>query len=285
MTDGAGNGPRVLQLRGRTLALGSPLVMGILNVTPDSFSDGGRFHQRDAALRQAERMMAEGAAIIDVGGESSRPGAEPVSEAEEQDRVVPVIEALAARCDVVISIDTVKPGVMRAACEAGANWINDISALRAAGALDAAAETAAAVCLMHMQGVPQDMQRNPRYDDVVAEVLAFLDARVAACLAAGIPKNRLVLDPGIGFGKRLEDNLALLAALPRLVARGLPVMIGVSRKSLFGQLLGLPVAERLSAGLAATAIAVYEGASLLRTHDVRATVEAVAVAKALREAR
>lgn len=285
MNDGAGDGPRVLQLRGRALNLGSPVVMGVLNVTPDSFSDGGRFHQRDAALRQAEQMIAEGAAVIDVGGESSRPGAEPVSEAEELDRVIPVVEALASRCDVAISVDTVKPGVMRAACAAGAHWINDIAALRAEGALAAATETAAAICLMHMQGLPQDMQQNPCYDEVVAEVLAFLDERVAACLAAGISADRLVLDPGIGFGKRLQDNLALLAALPRLVVRGFPVLIGVSRKSLFGQLLGLPVAERLSAGLAATAIAVYEGASILRTHDVRATVQAVAVAKALREAR
>lgn len=259
--------------------------MGILNVTPDSFSDGGRYRQRDAALRQAEQMIAEGAAIIDIGGESSRPGAEPVSEAEELDRVIPVVEALAAQSEAVISVDTVKPGVMRAACAAGAHWINDIAALRAEGALAAAADTGAAVCLMHMQGLPQDMQRDPRYDDVVPEVLDFLDARVAACRAAGIADERLVLDPGIGFGKRLQDNLALLAGLPRLVARGFPVLIGVSRKSLFGQLLGLPVDERLSAGLAATAIAVYQGASILRTHDVRATVQAVAVAKALREAR
>jgi dihydropteroate synthase len=277
--------PRALQLRGRSLDLSAPVVMGILNVTPDSFSDGGRFSCRDAALRQAERMVREGAAVIDIGGESSRPGAEPVSEAEELDRVIPVLEAMAASLDVALSIDTIKPAVMRAACAAGAHWINDIQALRAEGALAAAAETTAAVCLMHMQGQPQTMQQSPHYADPVAEVLAFLDERVRACRRAGIPDDRLVLDPGIGFGKRLDDNLALLAALPRLAVLGFPVLIGVSRKSLFGQLLGLSVDERLNAGLAATAVVVYEGATILRTHDVAPTVQAVAVAKALRDAR
>lgn len=285
MTTAVPDRPRILQLRGRSLDLSAPVVMGILNVTPDSFSDGGRFARRDAALRHAEQMVAEGAAVIDIGGESSRPGAEPVSEAEELDRVISVVEALAASLEVALSIDTIKPAVMRAACAAGAHWINDIQALRAEGALAAAVETTAAVCLMHMQGEPKTMQQAPQYADPVAEVLAFLDARVQACRHAGIPDTRVVLDPGIGFGKRLSDNLALLAALPRLSALGFPVLIGVSRKSLFGQLLGLSVDERLNAGLAATAVAAYEGASILRTHDVGPTVQAVAVAKALRDAR
>lgn len=256
-----------------------------MNVTPDSFSDGGQFRQIDAALQQAEKMVAEGAAVIDIGGESSRPGAEPVCESEELDRVIPVIEALGRRIDVALSIDTTKAAVMQAACAAGAHWINDISALRADESLSVAKESGAAICLMHMRGQPRDMQQDPHYEAVVSEVVAFLQGRIEACLAAGLPRDALVVDPGIGFGKQLQHNLALLAAVPRLAALGFPVLIGVSRKSLFGQLLGLPVAERLSAGLAATAIAVYEGASVLRTHDVRATVQAVAVAKALRDAR
>lgn len=285
MTAGEQIPDRRLQLRGRSLDLSVPCVMGILNVTPDSFSDGGQFRRIDAALQQAERMVEEGAAVIDIGGESSRPGAEPVSESEELNRVIPVIEALAQRIDVALSIDTTKAAVMRAACAAGAHWINDISALRADESLSVAKETGAAVCLMHMRGQPRDMQQAPHYEAVVPEVVTFLKGRIEACLAAGLSRDALVVDPGIGFGKQLEHNLALLAAVPRLAALGFPVLIGVSRKSLFGQLLGLPVAERLSAGLAATAIAVYEGASVLRTHDVRATVQAVAVAKALRNAR
>jgi len=279
-----------MQLRcgSQRLDLSSPRVMGILNVTPDSFSDGGKFIDVSRAVEHALRMIEQGAAIIDVGGESTRPGAADVSEQEEIRRVVPVIEALAARTSIPISIDTSKAAVMSAAVAAGATLINDVRALREPGALDAVARTDAAVCLMHMQGQPRTMQHEPRYDDVVGEVTAFLEQRVEACLAAGIGRERLVLDPGIGFGKRLEHNLDLLAHLTQLGRpgpnAGLPLLVGVSRKSMFQTLLGRPVEQRLAGGLAVATATVLAGAAILRVHDVAETVDAVKVAQALRAA-
>jgi dihydropteroate synthase len=273
-----------LRCGAHTLDLSTPVVMGVLNRTPDSFSDGGRFVDPQHALSHALQMVEEGAGILDVGGESTRPGAEAVSDEEEIRRTAPLIEALAKRETAQISIDTSKPAVMEAALAAGATMINDVRALREPGSLAAAARSNAAVCLMHMQGEPRTMQHQPRYDDVVAEVAAFLRARAAECLDAGIGRDRLVLDPGIGFGKRLEHNLALLSALPDLAEIGLPLLIGVSRKSMFGQLLGRPVEERLAGGLAVAAAAVLAGVSVVRVHDVRETVDAVRAAAALREA-
>jgi dihydropteroate synthase len=268
-----------------TLELSRPVVMGVLNVTPDSFSDGGKFVGVEQAIAQAQRMVEQGAGIIDVGGESTRPGAADVAEDEEICRVVPVIEAIASRFDVPVSIDTSKAAVMSAAVAAGASMINDVRALREPGVLDAAARTNAAVCLMHMQGEPRTMQHEPRYVDVVAEVRDFLRERTQACLGAGIGRDRLVLDPGIGFGKRLEHNVALLADLPALASDGLPLLIGVSRKSMFATLLGRNVAERLPGSLAVAAAAVLAGAKIVRAHDVAETVDAVKVAHALREAK
>lgn len=258
--------------------------MGVLNVTPDSFSNDGRFADVDAAVEHALRMVEAGAGLIDVGGESTRPGAPAVEAEEEIRRVVPVIEALATRAGVPISVDTSKPVVMAAATRAGASMINDVRALREPGALEAAANTQAAICLMHMQGEPRTMQADPRYGDVVAEVRDFLRERVAACQAGGIARDRLLIDPGIGFGKRLEHNLALLAGLPVLTGLGWPVLVGVSRKSMFGALLGRAIDERLAGGIAATTAAILAGASIVRTHDVAATVDAVKVAVALRAA-
>lgn len=258
--------------------------MGVLNVTPDSFSDGGRYVRSDAAVEQALAMVAEGARIIDIGGESTRPGAAPVAEAEELERVLPVIEGLRARSDVIVSIDTMKPAVMRAACRAGAEIVNDVMALRAPGAIEAVAESGAAVCLMHMLGEPRTMQLAPSYEDVLAEVCGFLDERVAACRAAGIAADRIALDPGIGFGKTLEHNLTLLANLSR-IAGTMPLLIGVSRKSLFGALLGRGVEARLAGGLAAVSLAVWQGAAIVRAHDVAATVDAVRTAYEIRTRR
>jgi dihydropteroate synthase len=274
----------LLRCGAHTLDLSRPLVMGVLNVTPDSFSDGGRYADRDQAFSHGLRMVEEGAGILDVGGESTRPGAQAVHAAEEIRRVAPLIEALAKRVPVPISIDTSKPEVIDAALAAGASMINDVRGLREPGALAAAARSSAAICLMHMQGEPRTMQHEPSYGDVVAEVAAFLRERVVACVDAGISRDRLVLDPGIGFGKRLEHNLTLLAGLPDLAQLGLPLLVGVSRKSMFGQLLGRAVEERLAGGLAVAAAAVLAGASIVRVHDVRETVDAVKVAAALRVA-
>jgi dihydropteroate synthase len=273
-----------LHLPNRVLDLSHPVVMGVLNVTPDSFSDGGRYTAVEAAVERALQMVEEGALLIDIGGESTRPGAPPVSVAAELDRVVPVIEALARRTAIPISVDTRKPEVMEAAVAAGASLINDVGALRAPGALAAAARSGAAICLMHMQGEPGSMQVDPRYGDVVAEVRQFLAERVAACKAAGIGTERLVLDPGIGFGKRLEHNLALLARLKDLSLEACPLLVGVSRKSMFGTLLGRAVTERLAGGVAVATAAVLAGARIIRTHDVAETVDAVKVAVALRQA-
>ena len=260
-----------------------PAVMGILNVTPDSFSDGGCFAGRDAALRQAEAMARDGAAIIDVGGESTRPGAADVSEQEELDRVLPVIEAVVAAVDTAVSIDTSKPAVMRAAVGAGAAMINDIRALREEGALRAAAELQCAVCLMHMQGQPRSMQQEPAYGDVVAEVTEFLAQRIRACVAAGLAEERIIVDPGFGFGKTPRHNIELLANLRQLQSTGRPILAGLSRKSTLGELTGRDVGERLPASIAAAVIAVMKGATIVRVHDVRETVDALRVAAAVRE--
>jgi dihydropteroate synthase len=273
-----------LDCRGYVLALDAPVVMGVLNVTPDSFSDGGRHLRTEDAIAHGRRMAEEGAALIDVGGESTRPGASAVDAAEELARVIPVIEALARTVAVPISVDTSKPEVMRAATAAGARMINDVRALRAPGALEAAAASGAAVCLMHMQGEPRGMQIDPHYGDVLTEVRQFLDARAAACLAAGIPRQRLCVDPGIGFGKRPEHNLALLGGLGELARGGLPVLIGVSRKSLIGIITGRPAGDRLAGSVALAALCAERGASIVRAHDVRATVDAVRIGGALRGA-
>ncbi|HXG28243.1 MAG TPA: dihydropteroate synthase [Nevskiales bacterium] len=271
-----------LVCRDKTLDLGSPVVMGVLNVTPDSFSDGGRHFGIDQAVARAQEMVAEGATLIDVGGESTRPGAQPVDEAEELRRVIPVIERIAG-LPAVISVDTSKPAVMRAACAAGAGLINDVYALRRPGALETAAASGAAVCLMHMQGEPRTMQANPCYADVVREIGDFLADRRRACLSAGIAADRILLDPGFGFGKTLAHNLRLLARLDTLRRLGAPLLVGLSRKSMLGAITGQPPGERLPAGLAAAALAVWQGASIIRTHDVRATVEAVKLAAAARQ--
>jgi dihydropteroate synthase len=251
--------------------------MGILNVTPDSFSDGGEFVAADAALKQALKMVADGAAIIDVGGESTRPGAAIVPVEQEITRVVPVIEAIQAEIDIPISIDTSKPEVMRAAVAAGAGLINDVQALQVEGALNAAAQLDIPVCLMHAQGTPQNMQDNPHYEDVVADVCQFLLQRVTVCEQAGISRDKLILDPGFGFGKRASHNLRLMKHLHTLINQGLPVLVGVSRKSIIGALLNVSVEERLAGSLSLASIAVWQGAKIIRSHDVRETVQAISL--------
>ena len=263
-----------------TLTLDRPRVMGVLNVTPDSFSDGGAFVEPEAALERAREMVAEGADVIDLGGESTRPGATGVTLDEELERVLPVLERLCAELPVPVSVDTSKPEVMAAAARAGAGMINDVQALRAEGAPEAAAATGLPVCLMHMQGEPRTMQRDPRYGAVVADVHAFLAERVAAAEAAGIPRHRLLVDPGFGFGKSLEHNYTLLGQLGALHDLGVPVLVGMSRKSMLGRLLDRPLEGRLSAGLAAAVIAAWQGAAVMRVHDVAATVDAMAVVQA-----
>ena len=268
----------VLQCGSRSLSLERPVIMGILNVTPDSFSDGGRYSTLDAALRQAERMCQEGARMIDIGAESTRPGAAPVSVQGELGRLLPVVEAVAREIDIVISVDTSTPEAMAGAAALGAGFINDVRALQRPGALVAAAATSLPICLMHMQGDPSTMQRRPHYDDVFAELDAFFDERIAACVDAGIDASRLVIDPGFGFGKTLEHNVALLKGLAGFRRFG-PVLAGLSRKSMLGALLGgAPVDQRLYAGLAAATISVINGASIVRVHDVKATAGALVVA-------
>jgi dihydropteroate synthase len=270
-----------LQCGRHVVDLVNPVVMGVLNVTPDSFSDGGRYADLKAALAHGERMAAEGAAIIDVGGESTRPGAAPVAVEEELRRVIPVIEGLAGRLAIPLSVDTSKPEVMRAAIASGASMINDVAALRAPGALDAAAESDAAICLMHMQGEPRTMQNEPRYADVLAEVRDFLRGRVARCVEAGIVVSRLVIDPGFGFGKTLEHNLELLRRLPELAADGFPVLAGLSRKSMIAMLTGRPDGDRLGGSLALATFAILSGARIVRAHDVALTVDALRVVAAI----
>jgi len=272
--------PRRLVAGRHALDLTRPRVMGILNVTPDSFSDGGRFLDRTLAIAHARAMLADGADLVDVGGESTRPGAVPVGEAEEIDRVVPVIEALVSD-GAIVSVDTMKPAVMRAAIAAGASMDNDVRALREPGALEAVAQGGAAVCLMHMRGTPASMQEAPEYVDVVADVRGFLMSRAGACEAAGIARERIAIDPGFGFGKTKAHNLALLARLGDIAALGYPVLAGLSRKSTLGAITGRPEEGRVAASVAAALIAVERGASILRVHDVQETVDALKVLHAV----
>jgi dihydropteroate synthase len=263
------------------LALATPVVMGVLNRTRDSFSDGGRFLELPRAIDHALTMVSEGAALIDIGGESTRPGAEPVSLNEELERVLPLLEALRARTPVLLSVDTSRPEVIRAAVAAGAAMINDVRALQRPGALEAAAVTGAALCLMHMQGEPATMQTNPHYEDVVAEVRSMLAGRLKACEAAGIAAERICLDPGFGFGKLISHNLALLRQLEQLAGLGRPLLVGLSRKSMLQKLTGRAVGERLAGSLALATMAVLHGARIVRAHDVAATVDALRVAAAV----
>lgn len=258
-----------------------PIIMGILNVTPDSFSDGGRYAQVGAALSHALEMHEQGAHIIDVGGESTRPGAQPVSANEEVDRVLPVIEAIRNHSDVLISIDTSKADVMRAAVNAGASLVNDVNGLRAPGAIDRCAQLGVAVCLMHMQGEPRSMQHKPQYDDVLVEVAEFLQSRAQLCIDAGIDKKRIMIDPGFGFGKSLQHNLALLSGLEQICELEFPVLIGVSRKSMLGAVLDQPVEERLAGSIAALVMAYEKGAHAFRVHDVAETRDALKVCEAI----
>jgi dihydropteroate synthase len=271
---------RALRLGRFTLSLDRPLIMGVLNITPDSFSDGGRFFAADRALDGALALIEEGADILDVGGESSRPGAEPVPAGEELRRIGPILEKL-GDLPVPVSVDTCKPEVMRDALDAGAAMVNDILALRAPGALEAVAGSDAAVCLMHMQGEPRTMQQEPHYADVVAEVEAFLLERARVAQAAGVARDRIVLDPGFGFGKTPGHNLELLRSLPRLRAAGYPLLAGLSRKSLLGKITGRAAGDRVHASVAAAMLAVQRGAAIVRVHDVAATRDALRVWQAL----
>ncbi len=273
-----------LDCSGKSLDLTRPLVMGILNITPDSFTDGGDFILPADALKRARSMVEEGVDIIDVGGESTRPGSHAVTTQEELDRVIPVIGAIAAELPVPISIDSCKSEVMREAVAAGAGMINDVKALQAEGALEAARDAAVPVCLMHMQGEPRSMQQDPTYSDVVAEVESFFRQRIAACESVGIQRERLLLDPGFGFGKLLEHNLALLQHLKRFTELGLPLLVGISRKSMLGAILDdAPVDQRLYGSLAAAVMAVERGAAIIRVHDVRPTVDALKIVRAVQE--
>lgn len=264
----------------KRLALSSPIVMGILNVTPDSFSDGGQYSSYELACQHADDMVAQGARMIDIGGESTRPGAADVSLADELARVIPLVKYVAAHHDVWISVDTSKPEVMRQAVAAGAHLINDVRALMEPGALETAAELQVPICLMHMQGEPQSMQFAPTYHNVIEEVSAFLTERIEACLRAGIPRELLILDPGFGFGKSLEHNYELLAKLDCFAQFDLPILIGLSRKSMIGNLLAKPTSERLAGSLAGAMIAAQKGAHIIRVHDVTETVDMLKVLQA-----
>ncbi len=276
----------ILQCAKHCLDLSTPKIMGILNITPDSFSDGGSYLQEgrislDLVLKRAEQMLAEGADILDVGGESTRPGAAIVSEQEELDRVIPVVEALVQKLGALVSVDTSTASVIEESAQKGAGIINDVRALMRDGALGAAAKTGLPICLMHMQGQPHNMQDAPRYEDVIVEVSEFLQQRINACSAAGITKERILIDPGFGFGKTLAHNLALLARLPELAALGAPILVGLSRKSLLGQLLNRGVDERLPGSLALALAAAERGAAIIRVHDVAATKDVLSVRSAL----
>ena len=278
----------VLECAGRRLDLSRPVVMGIINVTPDSFSDGATLYRGsnldiERAMTRAREMVASGAAILDIGGESTRPGASPVSVNEEMDRVLPLVARIAAELETVISVDTSTPVLMREAANAGAGLLNDVRALTREGALEAAAAADVPICLMHMQGEPGNMQVAPHYDDVVEDVCEYLQSRIASCERQGIARNRLLLDPGFGFGKSVTHNLKLLHELPRLAAIGLPLVVSLSRKSLIGKLLGREVGQRLPASLALAVLAAQRGAAVIRTHDVAATVDAVSMLMALEE--
>jgi dihydropteroate synthase len=279
------DGP-VLECAGRKLDLARPVIMGVINTTPDSFSDGGTLYRGsrldiERAMARAREMVAAGAAILDIGGESTRPGARPVSTDEEMHRVLPLVGRIAAELSVVISVDTSSPELMREAAGAGAGLLNDVRALTRDGALEAAGSTGLPICLMHMHGEPLTMQVAPHYVDVVTEVAVYLQGRVAACERQGIARERLLLDPGFGFGKSLSHNMQLLKGLPRLTALGLPVVVGLSRKSIIGKLLGRDVEQRLPASLALAVLAAERGAAVIRTHDVAATADAVAMWVAL----
>jgi dihydropteroate synthase len=268
----------------RVLDLSRPHVMGILNVTPDSFSDGGQHSNVDAALRHAEVMVAAGASLVDVGGESTRPGARMVSPIEELERVAPVVEAIVRELDVIVSVDTSTPAVIRESARLGAGLINDVRSLSRDGALDAAVDSGLPVCLMHMRGEPADMQNDPHYDDVTRQVVEFLRARRDVCVNAGIPLERIVLDPGFGFAKNLAHNLSLFKHMPQLHVLGCPLLVGVSRKSMIGQTLNRDVARRLYGSLALAALALERGASILRVHDVAETVDVVRMIAAVHAA-
>lgn len=276
-----------MQLQGnhRTLDLSSPQVMGILNVTPDSFSDGGKYLRLDAALDHVNEMINAGATLIDVGGESTRPGAQAVSDGQEAERVLPVVSALAQRFDVFISVDTSRPLVMRESALAGAHMINDIRALGEPGALAAARDSGLPVCLMHMQGEPHTMQQQPHYADVLAEVIQFLTDRISRCEASGIEKNRLLIDPGFGFGKSLAHNYRLLARLSDFRRFGLPILVGMSRKSMVGQLIQSPPEQRVMGSVACAVVAALQGAQIIRVHDVKQTVEAMSIVSATLSAK
>jgi len=266
--------------------LNLPQVMGVVNVTPDSFSDGGTLYANDAlsvaaAVDRAAIMVQEGASIIDIGGESTRPGADAVSVDEELSRVVPVIEALRERFSVAVSIDTSTPQVITAAAQAGAGLINDVRALQRDGALQAAADTGLPICLMHIQGEPKTMQQEPHYDDLLGEISGYFEERIQACRAVGIAREKLILDPGFGFGKTLQHNLQLLQSMPRLQKFNLPVLVGMSRKSMIGNVLNKPVDERVYGGLAVAVMALERGATIVRTHDVGATVDALKMTQAV----
>ncbi len=256
-------------------------VMGILNVTPDSFSDGGRYTSLELALSRAHEMVAAGASIIDIGGESTRPGAEAVSAQQELDRVAPLVERISAECDVIISVDTSTPSVIRESARLGAGMINDVRSLRRDGALDAAAATNLPVCLMHMRGEPQTMQDTPHYDDIAAEVITFLQERIAACAQVGIATQRLLLDPGFGFAKNTQHNYELFKRLPELLVLQCPLLIGVSRKSMVGNILQQPVAQRLYGSLALAVMALERGAKILRVHDVAQTMDVLKIFNAV----
>ena len=266
---------------GRKLDLSRTAIMGILNITPDSFSDGGVFLHPQKAVDHAAAMVEQGADIIDIGGESTRPGAAGVDIEQELDRVLPVLEVLLQQVPVPVSVDTSKPEVMRAVCEAGAGMINDVNALRSEGALVAVAESGLPVCLMHMRGEPRTMQKNPQYDDVVDEVKQFLRQRIQAAEQAGISKNKILVDPGFGFGKTLDHNLQLVRRLSEFQSLGAPILAGLSRKSMIDMALGLPVDQRLNASLALALIAVSQGAAIVRVHDVRETKEAIRMYEAV----
>ncbi|AML55897.1 Dihydropteroate synthase [Serratia rubidaea] len=274
-----------LTVRDMTFDLSHPRVMGILNVTPDSFSDGGRHNSLNDALLHAHALISAGATMIDVGGESTRPGAAEVSEEEEIERVVPVVEAIARRFEVFISVDTSKPGVIRESASAGAHLINDVRSLQEPGALEAAADSGLPVCLMHMQGEPRTMQQAPHYDDLMGEVNAFFQQHIARCTAAGIAKQKLLLDPGFGFGKNLAHNYQLLARLSEFHHFGLPLLVGMSRKSMIGQLLNVPPEQRTIGSVACAVIAAMQGAQIVRVHDVKETVEAMRVVEATLSAK
>jgi len=275
----------LLTSRGISLDLKYPQVMGILNVTPDSFSDGGRHNRIDLALKHAQAMVDAGATLLDIGGESTRPGAAEVSEDEELARVVPVVEAIRQRMDVWISVDTSKAAVITESASAGAHLINDIRSLQEPGALEAAVKTGLPVCLMHMQGQPKTMQHSPHYENLMGEVDAYFIEQIARCVSAGIEKNKLLLDPGFGFGKNLNHNYALLARLSEFHHFGLPLLVGMSRKSMVGQLLNVSPEKRVTGSIACAVIAAMQGAQIIRVHDVKETVEAMRIVEATLSAR